>query len=100
MARNSPELAPKLLSPDELSHVEPAVAPGLWGCRLDTGYPVRPAAATRAFAKRAYAAGARFHEGETAWPWVISGRTRGVLPPGCGDPPAPCWWPPAPGRPR
>jgi glycine/D-amino acid oxidase-like deaminating enzyme len=79
LARTSPELAPALLAPDELSRVEPAVAPGLWGCRLDTGYPVRPAAATRAFAKRAYAAGARFHEGETAWPWVIAGRTRGVL---------------------
>jgi glycine/D-amino acid oxidase-like deaminating enzyme len=79
VARNSPELAPQLLGPDELRRAEPAVAPGLWGCRLDTGYPVRPAAATRAFAKRAYAAGARFHEGETAWPWVISARARGVL---------------------
>jgi glycine/D-amino acid oxidase-like deaminating enzyme len=79
VTRNSPELAPALLSPDELRRVEPAVGPGLWGCRLDTGYPVRPAAATRAFAKRAYAAGARFHEGETAWPWVIAGRARGVL---------------------
>ena len=79
LARNSPELAPELLAPDELRRVEPAVGPRLWGCRLDTGYPVRPGAATRAFAKRAYAAGARFHEGETAWPWVIVGRTRGVL---------------------
>jgi glycine/D-amino acid oxidase-like deaminating enzyme len=35
--------------------------------------------ATRAFARRAYAAGARFHEGETAWPWVAAGRARGVL---------------------
>ena len=79
VARDSPELAPALLAPDELQRVEPAVAPGLWGCRLETGYPVRPAAATRAFAKRAYAAGARFHEGETAWPWVIAARARGVL---------------------
>ncbi len=79
VARDCPELAPALLAPDELRRVEPAVAPGLWGCRLETGYPVRPAAATRAFAKRAYAAGARFHEGETAWPWVIGARARGVL---------------------
>jgi glycine/D-amino acid oxidase-like deaminating enzyme len=77
--RDCPELAPALLEPDELRRVEPAVGPGVWGCRLDTGYPVRPAAATRAFAKRAYAAGARFHEGETAWPWVIGARARGVL---------------------
>lgn len=79
VARDCPELAPALLDPGELQRVEPAVAPGLWGCRLDTGYPVRPAAATRAFAKRAYAAGARFHEGETAWPWVTGARARGVL---------------------
>ena len=79
VARDCPELAPALLGPDELRAVEPTVRPGLWGCRLETGYPVRPAAATRAFAKRAYAAGARFHEGETAWPWVIGARARGVL---------------------
>lgn len=79
VARDSPELRPTLLDPDELLRVEPAVRPGLWGCRLETGYPVRPAAATRAFAKRAYAAGVRFHEGETAWPWVIGARARGVL---------------------
>jgi glycine/D-amino acid oxidase-like deaminating enzyme len=78
-AHNCPDLAAALLGPDELRGVEPAVRPGLWGCRLDTGYPVRPVAATRAFAKRAYAAGARFHEGETAWPWVIGARARGVL---------------------
>jgi D-hydroxyproline dehydrogenase subunit beta len=79
VARDSPGLTPALLAPDELLQVEATVAPGLWGCRLETGYPVRPAAATRAFAKRAYAAGARFHEGETAWPWVIGARARGVL---------------------
>jgi glycine oxidase len=79
VARDCPELAPALLDPDELRTVEPAVRPGFWGCRLETGYPVRPAAATRAFAKRAYAAGAHFHEGETAWPWVIGARARGVL---------------------
>jgi glycine/D-amino acid oxidase-like deaminating enzyme len=79
VARDYPELVPALLEPDELRTVEPTVRPGLWGCRLETGYPVGPAAATRAFAKRAYAAGARFHEGETAWPWVIGARARGVL---------------------
>jgi len=79
VARDCPELVPALLEPDELRTVEPTVRPGLWGCRLETGHPVRPVAATRAFAKRAYAAGARFHEGETAWPWVIGARARGVL---------------------
>jgi D-hydroxyproline dehydrogenase subunit beta len=79
IAGDAPELDPTLLDPAALRELEPAVATGLWGCRLETGYPVRPIAATRAFARRAHAAGARFHEAETAWPWVASGRTRGVL---------------------
>ena len=74
-----PELEPALLEPDTVRDLEPAVAPGLWACRLETGYPVRPIAATRAFARRAHAGGARFHEAETAWPWVARGRARGVL---------------------
>ena len=76
----APSSRPALLEPDELRRARAgAWRTGLWGCRLETGYPVRPMAATRAFAKRAYAAGARFHEGETAWPWVIGARARGVL---------------------
>ena len=74
-----PELEPALLDPAAVRELEPAVADGLWACRLETGYPVRPIAATRAFARRAHAAGARFHEAETAWPWVARGRARGVL---------------------
>jgi glycine/D-amino acid oxidase-like deaminating enzyme len=79
IARESPELEARLLDPAALRELEPAVAEGLWACRLETGYPVRPMAATRAFARRAFAAGARLHEGETAWPWVTQSRTRGVL---------------------
>ena len=79
IAADSPELEAELLEPEAVRELEPAVADGLWACRLETGYPVRPIAATRAFARRAHAAGARFHEAETAWPWVAGGRTRGVL---------------------
>ena len=79
IGRDFPELEPALLDPAALRAVEPGVAGGLWACRLETGYPVRPGAATRAFARRAFSAGARFHEGETAWPWIIGGRVRGVL---------------------
>jgi D-hydroxyproline dehydrogenase subunit beta len=75
----APELNPTVVDPDEARRLEPALAAGLWACRLDTGYPVRPASATRALARRAYRAGVRFHEGETAWPWIIGGRARGVL---------------------
>jgi glycine/D-amino acid oxidase-like deaminating enzyme len=79
IAADAPELDPVLLEPAAVRDLEPAVADDLWACRLDTGYPVRPIAATRAFARRAHAAGARFHEAETAWPWVASGEARGVL---------------------
>jgi len=79
IASDFPELGTTLLDPDAVRELEPAVAPDLWACRLETGYPVRPIAATRAFARRAHAGGARFHEAETAWPWVAQGRARGVL---------------------
>jgi glycine/D-amino acid oxidase-like deaminating enzyme len=79
IARESPELEARLLEPDAARELEPGLAEDLWACRLETGYPVRPIAATRAFARRAFSAGARFHEGETAWPWVTGSRTRGVL---------------------
>ena len=56
------------------------LARGLWGCRLETGYPVRPAAATLAFARRAHRGRAPLlHEGRVAWPWVLGGGVRGVL---------------------
>jgi glycine/D-amino acid oxidase-like deaminating enzyme len=79
IARQSPELEARLLEPAALRELEPGLAEGLWACRLETGYPVRPIAATRAFARRAFSGGARFHEGETAWPWVTGSRTHGVL---------------------
>jgi D-hydroxyproline dehydrogenase subunit beta len=68
-----------LLAPDGLRELEPAVAPGLWGRRLDTGYPVQPAGATLAFARRAANAGALLHEGRAARPWVLGDAVRGVL---------------------
>ncbi|MEA2456865.1 MAG: D-hydroxyproline dehydrogenase subunit beta [Thermoleophilaceae bacterium] len=73
------DLGVELLDPDALRALEPGLTRGLWGCRVDTGYPVRPAAATLAFARRAARAGALLHEGRTAWPWVMGGGVRGVL---------------------
>lgn len=61
-----PELGPEALAPGEPAALEPAVAPGLAGVRLNTGYPVGPSAATRAFADRAAAAGARLVTGAAA----------------------------------
>jgi glycine/D-amino acid oxidase-like deaminating enzyme len=79
IAAGQPELRPALLDPRELRALEPAVGSGLWGCRLETGFPVQPAAATLAFAERARHAGALLHEGRPAWPWVLGRGVRGVL---------------------
>ena len=61
-----PELRAEALAPGEPAALEPAVAPALAGVRLHTGYPVGPSAATRAFAARAAAAGARLVTGAEA----------------------------------
>jgi glycine/D-amino acid oxidase-like deaminating enzyme len=74
-----PELRPEVIETDGLRRLEPLLAEGLAACRIETGYPVRPAAATRAYARAAHARGAVFHEDEVAWPWVGSGRARGVI---------------------
>jgi len=64
--RAFPELRAQALAPGEPAALEPAVAPRLAGVRLQTGYPVGPAAATRAFADRARAAGAQLVTGADA----------------------------------
>jgi glycine/D-amino acid oxidase-like deaminating enzyme len=78
IARDQPELEPVLMDPHAVRELEPALGEALWGCRLETGYPVRPAAATLAFAERARRAGAALSEGSGARPWVAGGRLRGV----------------------
>jgi glycine/D-amino acid oxidase-like deaminating enzyme len=79
IAAGQPELAPALLDPRELHRIEPRLGRKIWGCRLETGYPVQPAAAALGFAERARRAGALLHEGHPAWPWVIGRGVRGVL---------------------
>jgi glycine/D-amino acid oxidase-like deaminating enzyme len=79
IASGQPELQPALLDPKELKRLEPRLGRKIWGCRLETGYPVQPAAATLGFADRARRAGARLHEGRPAWPWVLGRSIRGVL---------------------
>jgi glycine/D-amino acid oxidase-like deaminating enzyme len=73
-----PELEAERLAGAELTALEPALAPDLVAIRLATGYPVPPAAATRAFAARARAAGATIDEGAPATLWTEGGRARGV----------------------
>jgi glycine/D-amino acid oxidase-like deaminating enzyme len=60
-----PQLAPRLLDPDQVHQAEPLLAPGLWGCMLNTGHPVMPLEATTAFAELAREAGAAFVLGQS-----------------------------------
>jgi glycine/D-amino acid oxidase-like deaminating enzyme len=61
-----PGLATEILSGVELERVEPALATGLWACRVDVGYPVMPAASTYGYATLAEARGAEIRQGRAA----------------------------------
>ena len=67
-----------LLEGAALRAAEPGLAEGLMAHRLDTGRPVPPAAAARAFAERARAAGAELRVGEEAVLALRDGRALGV----------------------
>lgn len=78
IAQIAPEMRPEVLDPAALHELEPALASDLAACRLETGYPVAPAAATHAFAARARTAGATVQVGEAAEPWIEEGKAVGV----------------------
>jgi glycine/D-amino acid oxidase-like deaminating enzyme len=78
IAQGAPELKPQVLSPTEAQRLEPALAVGVAGCLLETGYPVSPASATLAFGRRAERGGARILVGEAAMPLIDSDRVVGV----------------------
>jgi D-amino-acid dehydrogenase len=71
---------------DDAAAAEPGVAPGLAAIRLETGRPVPPAAAVRAFAERARAAGAEIAEGSAARAVTAGGRVTGVATAGGHEP--------------
>jgi glycine/D-amino acid oxidase-like deaminating enzyme len=50
----------------DLRAIEPAVAPGMWGCRVGIGYPVAPASSTYAYATIAERRGVGIRMGRTA----------------------------------
>lgn len=81
-----PALAPEWLEGAALQEAEPSLAAGLCAYRLATGRPVPPAAATRAWAERARAAGARVVEGQPAVLARLDGRVEGVRAGGRLDP--------------
>jgi glycine/D-amino acid oxidase-like deaminating enzyme len=74
-----PELAPRLIEPDDLPAIEPALAPGPAAVRLATGYPIPPATATDAWAALAVERGAVVVVGAAARPWLRDGRASGVV---------------------
>jgi glycine/D-amino acid oxidase-like deaminating enzyme len=74
-----PELDPQLISPEELTELEPSLAPGPAAIRLATGYPIPPASATAAWADLAERRGAELVVGSSARPDVAEGRVRGVI---------------------
>jgi glycine/D-amino acid oxidase-like deaminating enzyme len=74
----TPDLEPTFLGHADLRALEPSLAPDLVACRLATGYPVAPAAATNAVARRARERGAVIEVGEAAQVVVIDGRAAGV----------------------
>jgi glycine/D-amino acid oxidase-like deaminating enzyme len=79
LADSYPDLLPTFLAPGEAQAVEPSLGPGVAACRLTIGYPVAPAAATRAYAAWATRLGVDVRVGAAAWPWVgADGRVAGV----------------------
>jgi glycine/D-amino acid oxidase-like deaminating enzyme len=78
LAETHPGLSPTFLSPDEARALEPSLARDVAACRLAIGYPVAPAAATRAYAAWAKHLGVEVRVGEAARPWLTSGRVAGV----------------------
>ena len=74
-AERFPELKPQLL--EDAREAEPGLAAGLCAVRYETGRPVPPAAATKAFAARAQRAGARIEIAD-ARVSISCGRADGV----------------------
>lgn len=73
-----PGLSPTFLGPGDARAVEPTLAMDVAACRLAIGYPVAPAAATRAYAAWATRLGVDIRVGAAARPWFGSGRVAGV----------------------
>ena len=82
-----PELGAGVVGGDELRAVEPALASGLWACRVPIGFPVAPGSGTYAYATRAEARGVAVRVGraaslEVAGDEVVGVRVDGRLVPG------------------
>jgi glycine/D-amino acid oxidase-like deaminating enzyme len=74
----APELRAELLTAADVARLDPSVARDVAAIRLETGYPVPPAAAVRALAGLAERQGVRVHIGEPAVLEWLDGRAVGV----------------------
>jgi D-amino-acid dehydrogenase len=61
-----PQLGVDVLDPHAVHELEPSLAPGLWACRVDIGYPIYPGASTYAYASLAEARGVTIRMGRVA----------------------------------
>jgi len=61
-----PELRVEVAGGAALRELDPALAPDLWACRVDIGYPVMPGASTYAYASLAEELGATIRQGRAA----------------------------------
>jgi glycine/D-amino acid oxidase-like deaminating enzyme len=74
-----PELRVEVASGSALREIDPALAPDLWACRIDIGYPVMPGASTYAYASLAEELGATIHQGRAAQLSRSGDEVRGVI---------------------
>jgi glycine/D-amino acid oxidase-like deaminating enzyme len=79
IATTHPAMRPSFVSPDDMRRVEPGLADSVAACRLAIGYPVAPAAATRAYAARARRAGVDIRLGGEATVWREDDQVRGAI---------------------
>ena len=66
LAEAFPELPRDVVGGTTLQRLEPALAPGLWACRVGIGYPVQPGASTYAYATLAERRGVTIRQGRAA----------------------------------
>ena len=73
-----PALSAEVIEGAALERLEPSIAPDVFACRLDVGYPIIPSAPTYAFATLAERAGVTIRLGREARPVVEADRCIGV----------------------
>jgi D-amino-acid dehydrogenase len=79
LAEGFPELSRDVVNGTSLQRLEPALAPGLWACRVGIGYPVQPGASTYAYATLAERRGVTIRQGRAANLHVRGDTAAGVI---------------------